>query len=214
MEANLAVRLRPTASDRPPWATWLVGALCLLAFLAAQFAGNLIDQVHEVWRHLRPDQVFRSAAFWRFALPATLLHTGPLHLAINLWCLWVFGPLFEHRRGGFALLGLWVAVAYGAMGVETMIGGLGRIGLSGFTYALLGAAIIHWRALRASKRQVRTAMVMLILLAWGVLELAHPMTPPSGIAHIAHVAGVILGVCVEGSLMAFGRPPTPSTRHE
>jgi membrane associated rhomboid family serine protease len=206
MDTNLAARSGRIASDRPPWATFLVGALCLLAFLATQFAGSLIAPAHEVWRHLRPDQVFHAAAFWRFALPATLLHTGPLHLAINLWCLWVFGPLFERRRGGLALLSLWVVVGYGAMGAETILGGLGRIGLSGFTYALLGAAMSHWRGFRASKRQARTGVVMLALVAWGVLERIHPIAPPSGIAHIAHVAGLILGVCVEGGLMALGRP--------
>lgn len=207
MDTNLTARSGQPPFDRPLWATGLIGALCLLAFVATLLAGDLIVPAHEAWRHLRPDQIFRSDMFWRLALLATLLHTGPLHLAINLWCLWVFGPPFERRHGGLAFLALWVVVGYGAMGLETMIGGLGRVGLSGVTYALLGATMIHWRAFRASKRQVRTGMAMLALMAWGVSELLPPMTPTSGIAHIAHIAGLILGAFVEAGLMAVGYVP-------
>ena len=191
---------RPSAVP-PPWATWLIAALCVTAFLALQdVAWQPLADARATWRHLRPDQVF-SAEFWRLALLATLLHGGIVHLALNLWCLLVFGPPFERRHGGLALVMLWVFVGYTAMGLEIIVSGAAKVGLSELTYTLLGMGMAHWQAFRNDGRQLRFGLVMLGLIAWGGLEMLHLVRTASGIGHVAHIYGVVFGAALESVIV-------------
>jgi membrane associated rhomboid family serine protease len=67
------------------------------------------------------------------------MHASLQHVLLNLWCLLVFGPSVERRLGTAALLLIWVAVGYSAMGVEITSNGFAKVGLSELTYALLGS---------------------------------------------------------------------------
>lgn len=173
---------------------------------------DVLETARLSWRHIGADEVFRSDAFWKFALVSTLLHTGPAHLALNLWCLSVLGPAFERRYGAGTFLALWVVDGYLAMGSEALIGGLGRIGLSAFTYALLGVTVVRWRQLRTAPRQFWTALAMLALLVPGALDALGygPFAPE--IAHAAHAIGLVVGIVAGLILGRIKKPPFAGRR--
>jgi len=101
------------AGSHMPWVTWLIAGLCIAMFVALEVAGvPALIGVLACWWDMPTVAAFHSAEFWTYALPATLMHAGVLHLAVNLWCLGVFGPVFERRFGHLALLLLWIVVAY------------------------------------------------------------------------------------------------------
>lgn len=139
---------------------------------------------------------------------ALALHSGALHLLYNLAVLWVFGPPVERRLGAgrFATFVLGtgaaslVAQSLWAPGALVPI-----VGLSGATAALVGAfVVLHPRAHVAMVLLFLTVPMPVRVLAglWMGGELAvllamaagwEPMVP---LAHVAHLAGCVLGAAI------------------
>lgn len=192
-----------------PWANWIIAYLCATGYVLVHVVHwPVLEADQASWRAMGSASAFRSPIFWLFAPVATLLHTGLLHLAANLWCLATLGAFIERRVGPIAVVFLWVTGAYVAMGLETLIGGVGRIGLSAVTYTLLGAAITHWRDAAQSPRRLYTVVAMLALLLLGGSEAVGlpPVIPE--IAHVAHAAGLLAGLLI-GPALTWKRTFTP-----
>src|SRR5439155_25951067 len=73
---------------------------------------------------------------WRLASSA-LPHIDLIHLAFNLYWLWVFGTLVESVLGHWATAGLMLLFAVGSCAAEYALFD-GGVGLSGIGYALFG----------------------------------------------------------------------------
>lgn len=148
-----------------------------------------------------------SAVYLTF-LTALFLHAGWIHLASNMWMLWVFGNNIEDRLGHFMFLcfyllgGLVATLTHYAVDPTSDIP---VVGASGAVAAALGAYAISY-----PKAKVRTlvffGMVMimdipaLVLLGlWFVLETASGLIQLHGdlispVANWAHVGGFIAGI--------------------
>ncbi|WP_380785629.1 rhomboid family intramembrane serine protease [Sphingomonas sp. R86521] len=177
------------------WAVCTIAMLCILCYVLEHIVHWQTLEIHRLaWRGIARDSIFSTSFFWSFAPVSTVLHTGPIHLALNLWCLATLGSYLERRDGGVAIICLWGVSAYIAMGAEAWIGGVGRIGLSAVTYAMLGAILLDWREASRSPRRAWTGGVMLVFLTLGGLELLGlpPVAPE--VAHVAHAAGLITGL--------------------
>lgn len=180
-----------------PWVSWAIGGLCGTGYLLGNIVHwRTLEVAHTAWRTMGSASAFRSPIYWSFAPVATLLHTGLIHLAVNLWCLATLGVFVERRQGWVAVLLMSLIGAYAAMGVEALIGGVGRIGLSAVTYTWLGVALGHWRETAASPRRFYTAVAMLVFLVAGILEaVGFPAVFPE-IAHVAHATGLLTGLII------------------
>ncbi len=184
-----------------PWVSWAIACLCATGYVLAHVVHwRVLEADQAAWRAMGSASAFVSPIFWLFAPVATLLHTGLLHLALNLWCLAMLGAYIERRAGSIAVFSLCLIGVYVAMGLEDLIGGVGRIGLSAVTYTLLGAGISHWRDTARSPRRLYTAVTMLALLLLGGLKaIGLPPVIPE-IAHVAHVSGLIAGLLIGPAL--------------
>jgi membrane associated rhomboid family serine protease len=183
------------------WAVWAIAALCIGFYVAEHMMHwHALETAQAAWRNMGRPAVFRSRIFWFFAPISTLLHTGPLHIVVNLWCLAVLGVFLERRQGSITVLLLWLVGSYIAMGFEALVGGVGRIGLSAVTYTLLGVAVSHWRYTILSPCRLYTGAAMLALLLAGELEAigVRPLIPE--IAHTAHAVGLIAGLLIARAL--------------
>jgi membrane associated rhomboid family serine protease len=130
---------------------------------------------------------------WRFVVSA-LPHGTVMHLAFNLYWLWVFGTLLEERFGHFVTFGLYVVLAAISGGAEYALLA-GGIGLSGIGYGLLGMLWMLGRADRRFDDAVDARTVQLFLL-WGVLCIVTTVTNVMPIANIAHGIGLVAGVII------------------
>ena len=103
-----------------PLVTTLIIALCVAVFLGGQVYGSgffrqkglvPVDFMYAVFH---PSKGLLEAAAMLFA--SFFMHGGIMHLAGNMWYLWLFGPPLEDRIGrlSFALL-------YSACGVVSML---------------------------------------------------------------------------------------------
>ena len=76
-----------------------------------------------------------------------VLHDGLMHLAFNMWALWVLGSAIERVLGRACFLALYVTSLFGgAFGVLLLEPDVGAVGASGAVFGLFGAVAVVQRA--------------------------------------------------------------------
>jgi membrane associated rhomboid family serine protease len=130
--------------------------------------------------------------WWRLA-SCTFLHVGILHLALNMYGLWVLGRLVEQFLGSARMFVVYMAAGLGGSAASLLFGGPGTsAGASGAVFGLLGAAVAELALHRASypRRWSGALLGNLIFLAASnvVIGLMYPM-----IDQAAHLGGLVAG---------------------
>jgi len=142
-----------------------------------------------------------AGEWWR--LPAAaFLHSGVLHLALNMWALWDAGRLTERLYGGVSFLLLYAAA--GVTGSLTSAlwhpEGVVSIGASGAVFGVLGALGAFLAVQRHSvPRQVVLGLRASVLTFVGYALLIGFLVP--GIDNAAHLGGMAAGF-VLGAILA------------
>jgi membrane associated rhomboid family serine protease len=141
----------------------------------------------------------------------TFLHGGWLHIILNLWILYIFGPALEDRLGMarflvlYLLSGLAASVAHAAFNATSQVPVLGASGAI--------AGVIAAYAVRFPYAWVRVVVPIVIIpiffsvpamvfagiwfflqVLQGTSELMTPFTGSAGIAWWAHIGGFIAGL--------------------
>ncbi len=192
----------------PVTLTVIVGNMVLFAFqmLLAQ-QGTLEEFFYEY--------AFIPAAAQQQPMTDTLvtvftsmfLHGGLLHLAANLWFLFIFGPPLENRIGSFRTLLIYLVSGVGAAAAQFAVGPsseIPMIGASGAVAGILGAYLLYFPF-----AMVVTLVPWIIplipipafvfLLLWFALQFTMGMSQlmhteiTGGIAWWAHIGGFLVG---------------------
>lgn len=146
--------------------------------------------------------MIRRGELWRL-VTSIFPHAGILHLAFNVYWLWVFGTLVEEVYGPLrtAALILLFAVGPGAWEFGFAVGG---IGLSGVGYGLFGLLWI----LSLYDERFRNAMdrrTVEIFVVWFFFCIAATVANVLPVANIAHGAGAVLGILTGFAIVRPGR---------
>ncbi len=132
------------------------------------------------------------------------LHAGLLHLAANMWSLWIFGNNVEDAFGkiGYFLLylgsGAAATVGFVAVNPETTIP---LVGASGAIAGVMGAYLVLFPAARVVSiipiffLIPLTLPAVVFLIIWFVSQFAF-VGATTGVAWEAHVAGFVFGAAV------------------
>ncbi len=135
--------------------------------------------------------MIRRGELWRL-ITGIFPHVDILHLAFNIYWLWVFGTLFEQvygHLGTAALIGLF-ALGSGSLEFAFALGG---VGLSGVVYGLFG---LLWVLSRRDDR-FRDAVdknTVQLFVAWFFFCIAMTAMHISPVGNIAHGSGAVLGL--------------------
>jgi membrane associated rhomboid family serine protease len=163
----------------------LTGAQLNLSF-DGSFGGKLVE-----WGALRPEYIAFNHEYWRL-VTAMFLHGGLLHLAINMYVLWVLGSVIEPAFGSkrflaiYLISGLFGSVASYMFSAPDVAG----VGASGAIFGLLGAWVaynLRRRGSPAAAAQLRWA------LFWIGINLVIGLSV-SGIDNFAHMGGLVGGL--------------------
>jgi membrane associated rhomboid family serine protease len=140
---------------------------------------------------LFPSALIRRGQIWRL-VTSILPHAGVLHLAFNVYWLWVFGTLIEEIYGHLKTAGLILMLAIGSSALQFAFAS-GGIGLSGVGYGLFGLLWILSRHDPRFEEAVdrRTVEVFVI---WFLFCIVTTVTGVMPVANIAHGAGGVLGI--------------------
>jgi membrane associated rhomboid family serine protease len=133
---------------------------------------------------------------WYRIVTGAFLHGGILHIAFNMYALYILGQLLEPALGSVRFTALYLASLFaGSLGVLVMEPGTRAVGASGAVFGLFAAAFVIARGRRLE--EIATQLGFLLLI-----NLAITFTIPN-IAIGAHLFGAVGGALC-GLLVLLG----------
>jgi membrane associated rhomboid family serine protease len=206
-EAQDAVPPAPPAKEEPRFPELTFASIARYpvtsALALAAIGVSLLAWGDPLWADLLlADSRTWAGQFWRPAASA-LAHGDPVHLAFNLYWLWVFGPRVEAAFGTRAAAGIFLLLAAGPSCAQHALSGPG-IGLSGVGYGLFGLSwVLSWRDERF--RRVMDGQTVALFVAWFLLCIVMTEAKAWNVGNVAHAAGAALGLLLGLALAAPGR---------
>ena len=176
---------------KPTFTYTLIGINVLVFGL--QFLGG-INEVAGNWG-MWPVGIAVGGEWWRL-FTAAFLHGSILHIAFNMYVLFVLGPTLERVLGHARYLILYLLAALGG-GVASYIFSDMRtvsVGASGAIFGLMGALIVAGRRLKYDIKQVVLLLAVNVVIGF--------MAP--GVDWRAHLGGLVTGAAVAA---VFVLPP-------
>lgn len=177
---------RMTGSGAPV-VTYAIIALCVLVFILQQLpviGSSVTGSLAYAGAYSYPG-LFEP---WRM-LTTVFAHGSILHIALNMYTLWIFGMMLEPLLGRARFAALFLISGFaGSVGVLLISNPLQPVvGASGAIFGMLGAFFIIQRRLGGN------AMQLLVLVG---INLVIGFIPQFGIAWQAHVGGLVGGALV------------------
>lgn len=126
------------------------------------------------------------------------LHADFFHLLFNCFSLFLFGSILELRHGSKTIIVIFfssVILANLAFGFFSP--GIYGLGISGFVYALIGAAVLlepQARVIFPIGFFFTTAPVIIAGPLLFLFEVIYSIISSDGIGHVAHAAGFLVGL--------------------
>lgn len=182
-----------------PVVTYTVMALSILAHIGQLVAPDIVFQ-------LGAFAPFRALAMpWTF-LTGGFLHGGLLHLALNMYLLWIMGQSLERALGHVRFTGLYLAsILGGHTAIYLIADPLGQswfiptVGASGGVFGLFAATFIVNRRMGAS-----TAQIAVLIGANMVLSFFIP-----NISWQGHLGGLLMGALLTAGMFALRPKASP-----
>jgi membrane associated rhomboid family serine protease len=141
--------------------------------------------------------------YWRL-FTSMFLHEGILHIAFNMWALWVIGGFVESILGRTKFIILYFVSGFAgsvlvlvAAPVNSLV-----VGASGAIFGLFGALAVHAFLNRGRDFQSRALLGNILFLL--VINLVFTFTA-GAISWQAHVGGLVAGAATMASMMLAGR---------
>lgn len=202
-EGNQGVRRARTVfggrvSDDPGYVSKTLIGINVLIFFAQQVSPRLESRFWLIGGPIFDTRVLDQVGvadgeFYRL-LTAAFLHGGFLHLALNMYALFLFGPPLEAALGRVRFAALYLVSALGGSALSYAFSNPAQpsLGASGAVFGLLGAFLVVNRKLG---RDTSGVLVLLAInFAFGFIA--------DGIDWRAHLGGLIAGV-LSGLALAY-----------
>jgi membrane associated rhomboid family serine protease len=191
---TIEMRRPPSLQD---WLGFPVTSLIGLLGIVATLAYGQGTDVSFLFEDVRIEQ----GELWRL-VTSTFPHIGLLHLAFNLYWLWMFGTTIEEVLGSRAMIGLFLLFAAGSSAGEFAFFD-GGIGLSGAGYGFFGMLLVlRWKDPRfEAALDSRTISLFVI---WFFLCIGVTVKGIYPIANMAHGVGAVLGALTGLALVSSG----------
>src|SRR5262245_29163392 len=186
----------PAAPSPLHYPVTVVVALAAIGVTLAWWSGSNIE-------HLFMDARAWHGEPWR-VITSVFPHLDVIHLAFNLYWLWVFGTRVEEELGHLATAGLYLLLGAGPALAEYAFFH-GGVGLSGIGYGLFG---LLWVLSRKDERFEGAVdkQIVILFLAWFVLCCILTAADVWKVGNAAHAAGAILGAMLGLAMTARGLP--------
>lgn len=141
-----------------------------------------------------------SGELWRL-FTAMFLHFGVIHLALNMYGLWLLGQHCEHLLGRWRFVALYLLSGLGGTVAEFLFRepNTYAVGASGCIFGLMAALFFFFRKLNTDVRPIVTLLGLNLVLGLFLVQ----------VSVLAHVAGMITGGVI-GAIIAYA----PRGRHQ
>jgi rhomboid family protein len=157
-------------------------------------------------------------------LTSMFMHGGLMHLAGNMWFLWIFGDNIEQDLGRvrytvfYLLCGILASLTHVAMNASGPSAQIPSLGASGAISGVMGAyLVLHpYRRVTVLLMRIVTEVPGFVAVGlWFLFQLVSGLQvfggASSGVAYGAHIGGFIAGAALV-KLFQIGRPPPSPLR--
>jgi membrane associated rhomboid family serine protease len=152
-----------------------------------------------------------AGEYWRL-WTVTLLHGDILHLAFNMYALWLAGPIVERWYGRGRFIAFYLACAAGGSAASFVFGGdVPAVGASGAIFGLFGILLAAGRLHHPVDRQSRALVGQLGMLI--LINLAFGFASGGRIDNAAHLGGLVTGLWLGALILPSGVPTLSSLWH-
>ena len=185
--------------------TLIIVAITSIVSLTALFSSE--GQVLYDWLQLDKPAV-AAGEYWRL-WSVTLLHGDILHLAFNMYALYLAGTIVERWYGPFRYLLFYLACAAAGSTASFVFGGdVPSVGASGAIFGLFGVLLAAGRLHHPVDRQSRALVSQLMFLI--VINILFGFASQGAIDNAAHLGGLAAGLWL-GAIVPPTRVPTLSS---
>jgi len=165
-----------------PYLTMSLIGINVAVFLL-EFLTPLIRELLIFWPAVGGVQPYR-------AITTGFLHGGVMHLALNMYALWLIGPFLEHLLGRWRYLSLYLLSLFGGTIAVVLFASpgdlswrIGVVGASGAVFGLFGAVFLVLRHLGRDSTQIFAVIGLNVVFSFLV----------PGISWQAHLGGLLIG---------------------
>lgn len=185
--------------------TLLLVAVTTIVSLTALFSSEG-GQLYE-WLQLDKPAV-ADGEYWRL-WSVTLLHGDILHLAFNMYALYLAGMIVERWYGPLRYLAFYLACAAAGSTASFVFGGdIPSVGASGAIFGLFGILLAAGRLHHPVDRQSRALVSQLLMLI--LINILFGFASGGSIDNAAHLGGLAAGLWL-GAVVPPTRVPTLSS---
>jgi rhomboid protease GluP len=185
--------------------TLLIVAVTSIISLAALFSSE--GDVLYTWLQLDKPAV-AAGEYWRL-WTVTLLHGSVLHLAFNMYALWLAGAIVERWYGPWRMLAFYLAcAAAGSTASFVFAGDVPSVGASGAIFGLFGVLLTSARFHHPVDRQSRGLVGQLMFLV--VINIVFGLAPGTNVDNAAHLGGLAAGLWLGAIVPPTGVPTLAS----
>ena len=175
------------ASGSAPVTNALIAINVVLYLIGASQGGGFNDPGGSLYARLwldAPD--LHNGGWWRL-VTTMFLHASILHIAFNMWALWVIGRPVEQYLGPIRYIGLYfVSGLAGSAGALLQTPGV-TVGASGAIFGILGAMmILEWQVTGRLAGQAATLIAINLAISFAI----------PGISWGGHVGGLVGGILI------------------
>lgn len=186
-----SLKMEEVFKSRKPVVTYILIGINVIVFLLMYILGyqEVIYYGANIADNIRGGEYYRL-------LTSAFLHSGILHLACNMYCLYVVGPQLESFFGKWKFLMIYIGSALTGNLMSMLFANGASIGASGAIFGLFGALIYfgyHYRVYLGGVMKSQIIPLVLLNLMLGFVV--------SGIDNAAHIGGLIGGLLIS---MAVG----------
>ena len=191
---------------RPVRVTYALIGLYIVLFGLCELWGGSDNLLTLVAMGAEVPSLIQQGQWWRL-LSATALHGGLLHILLNSYVLYSFGPFLEKLLGWPRFVVLYVVAGLAGTVLGTIFGDAVSVGASGSLFGLLGAAaVLGFRDLGLPTELVtQLRKGALINLGLNVVASLRP-----NVDWLAHLGGFLAGVLL---LLLAIRPQLTDDQH-
>lgn len=197
----------PWGSDAPPFLTMILITLCVV--LTAVYHLTPDDKANALYKitHavlLTPEQIWNGRYLGLFT--SFFVHLDILHLAFNMYWIWLLGSTLETTIPRWKYLLFIVAATMVGSCCELLISSQTGAGASGAGYALMG---LLWagRGYHESWRRLGSSQNLQAFLVWGVLCIVMTAAGTFRVANGAHFGGLLFGFAIGHLFFSPRRKP-------